>query len=83
MARVWDVDHISERLAVRNTTLGNADGTIVPSSFVGEHAMVVKRTRVVKIVGCVHHQRVISADGNGRRTGDLHKKWKIKAKEKN
>ena len=54
LARVRDVHHVSGCLAVRNATLGYANGTIVPSSFVRKHAMVVEGARTVKIVCRVH-----------------------------
>ena len=54
LARVWDVHHVSGCLAVRNAALGCANGTVVPSSFVREHAMVVEGARTVKIVCRVH-----------------------------
>lgn len=81
LARVGDVNLVSEGLAVRNTTLGDADSTIIPSRLVRKHPMVVERAGTVKIVGRMHDERVIDADGNWRRAGNLHKDWKRKRKE--
>lgn len=73
LARVGDVNLISEGLAVRNATLGDADSAVIPSCLVRKHAMVVERAGAVKIVGRMHDEGVIDADGNWRRARNLHK----------
>ena len=76
LARVGNVNLVGEGLAVRNTALGHGDGSIVPSRLVRKHPMVMERTGDVKIIGCMHDERVIDADGNWRRARNLHKNEK-------
>lgn len=83
LGRVGNVHLISEGLAVRNTALGDTDGTIIPSRLVRKHPMVVERAGDVKVVGCVHDERVVDADGNWRRAKNLHKNGRQKRQRKN
>lgn len=76
LARVGDVNFVSEGLAVRNTALGDPDGTVIPSCLVRKHPMVVERARVVKIVGRMHDERVIDTDGNWRRAKNFRENGK-------
>ena len=73
LARSRDVKLVGERLAVRNTTLSDTNGTIVPGCLIVEHAMVVERAGSVKVVGRMNDEGVIRADGNWRRTVNLNK----------
>ena len=73
LARVRDVDLVTERLAVRNTTLSDTNGTIIPGRLIQKHAMVVERTGSVKVIGRMDDERVIHADGDRRRARSLYK----------
>lgn len=84
LARVGDVNLISEGLAVWNGALGDGDSAIIPSRLVGKHPMVMERTGDVKIVGRMHDECVIDADGNWWRARILHKNGKqMQEEEKN
>lgn len=73
LARVRDVNLVSERLTVRNTTLCDTDGTIVPGRRIQKHAMVVEGTGSVQVVGRMNDESVIHADGDRRRARSLYK----------
>lgn len=69
LARVRDVNLVTERLAVRNTALSDTNGAIVPGRRIQKHAMVMEGTRSVKVVGRMDDESVINADGDRRRAG--------------
>ena len=71
LARVRNVNLVTERLAVRNTTLSDTNGTIVPGGFIQKHAMVMERTGSVKVVGRMDNESIIDADGDRRRARSL------------
>ena len=76
LARVGDINLVSECLTIRNTTLGDANSTIVPGCLICEHAMMMERAGVVEVIGRTYDKRVIDADGNRRRAVGLHKNGK-------
>lgn len=73
LARAGDIDLVGERLTVRNTALGDTNGTIEPSRLIEKHAMVVESTGFVEIVGRMNDEGVVRADGDRRRPKSLHK----------
>ena len=73
LTRRGNVDLIGERLAVRNTALGDAHGTIVPCRLIKKHAMVMEGAGTVKIVGRMDDEGVVHADRDWRRAGKLNK----------
>ena len=73
LARTGDVNRVSERLAIRNAALSDANGPVIPSRLIHKHAMVVERTGFVKVVGCMDDEGLVHADGNRRRATSLHK----------
>ena len=83
LVRVGNVNLVSEGLAVGDTALGDADGTIIPSRLVRIHPMMVERAGYVKIVGCMDEKRIVDADRNWRRARSLHKDGKHKREKKN
>lgn len=72
LARVRNVDLVSERLAVRDTTLSDTNGAIVPGCLIQKHAMVMERTGSVKVVGRMDNESIIDADGDRRRARSLY-----------
>lgn len=73
LTRIGDINGVTERLAGRDTTLSDTNGTIVPSCLVQKHAMVMERTGIFEGVGRMDDESVIHADGDWRRARDLHK----------
>jgi hypothetical protein len=73
LARVGDVDLVSERLAVWNATLRDTNGAIVPRRRVEKHPMVVEGTWIFQVVGRMDDEAVVRADRDRRRTGKINK----------
>ena len=73
LARVGDVDLVSERLAVWNATLRDTNGAVVPRRRVEEHAMVVEGTWIFQVVGRMDDEAVVRADRDRGRTGKFNK----------
>ena len=68
-----EVDFVTERLAVWNATLGDANGTVVPSRLIQKHTMVMERTGSVKVIGRMDDEGIVHANGYRRRARGLHK----------
>ena len=73
LARARDINLVCERLAVRNTTLSDTNGTVVPSRLIGKHAMMMESAGILKVVGRMNDEGVACVDGDRRGARDLNK----------